>query len=197
MKTLLLVDDDTALRSQFAFALGGNYRVVEAGSREQAYKIIEEESIAIALVDLGLPPYENSDREGQSIISKLLFEQNSKVIVLTGQDSPTYAQELIELGVFDYLLKPIEIPTLLSALQRANFFIENEKKRKDENIQLSFSVDPKSGLKASSEEAQKQLLLSILNKTNFNIYQSAKLLNSSRENIYYFIKKFHIERPLD
>ena len=197
MKTLLLVDDDKALRSQFAFALSGMYEIFEAETKEEAYGIIQEKSISIALIDLGLPPYENSDVEGRAIISKLLFEQNSKVIVLTGQDSPTYAQELIELGVFDYLLKPIEMPTLLSALQRADFFIENEKKREDENIQLSFSVDPKSGLKASSEEAQKQLLISILNRTNFNIYQSAKLLNSSRENIYYFIKKFQIERPLD
>ena len=198
MKTLLLVDDDDSIRSQFSFTLKNRYKLFEAKNRKEAYKIITDENINIALIDLGLPPHQNSYEEGMLIASKLINEQNSKVIVLTGQESQIYSKELIALGVFDYLNKPISIPLLLSSMDRADFFIDNENSDKNkDNIKVSFNINPKSGLKASSEEAQKQLLKNILNKTKFNIYRTAKILGSSRENIYYFIKKFSIERPLD
>jgi len=197
MKKLLLVDDDAALRKQFCFALENEYKLYEASNKQEALDIIAKETIDIALVDLGLPPFENTHHEGRLIISALKESLETKIIVLTGQQSSKYAKELIEIGVFDYLLKPVDIPTLLASLKRASFFIDNELDPKHESVKLSFSTNLADGLKGSSDEAQKQLLLSVLNKTNFNINQSSKILGISRENCYYFLKKFHIKRPID
>ena len=193
MKTLLLVDDDISLLKQLSFALGEEYEVLEAQNRQEAFEIIKQKHIDIALVDLGLPPFENSYTEGRIIISKLLEETEAKVIVLTGQESEEYSRELVNLGVFDYLFKPIEIPALLDSLKRASFFIDNET-TSQEQIRLSFATSLQDGLKTSSDEAQRQLLLKVLKKTGFNINQSAKLLGISRENCYYFLKKFDIKR---
>jgi DNA-binding NtrC family response regulator len=193
--SVLLVDDDEALRKQFIFALEKKYKIFEADRREEAFEIIDKHTLDVAIIDLGLPPYENSHREGRLIISKLLENSHTKIIVLTGQESKEYSTELISMGVFDYLLKPVSIPTLLSSIQRAAFFIENEKEKDVNTFELSFDVSLTDGLKGSSDEAQKQMLLKVLQQTNFNINQSAKLLGASRENIYYFLKKFHIQRP--
>ena len=196
MKTLLIVDDDIAIVKQIAFALSQKYRIFEALSIEEALHIIDTETIDIALVDLGLPPHENDYTYGNIVITKLLETTNAKVIVLTGQSDESYPKELIQKGVFDYIHKPVDMSFLASAIDRASFFLENELLSENE-IKLSFSTSLQDGLKASSEEAQRQLLLKVLKQTGFNISKTAKLLNISRENCYYFLKKFHIERPSD
>jgi len=192
-KKVLLIDDDIAILKQISFALYNQYDITEAQNREEAFELINNNKYDIAVVDLGLPPYENSFREGRLIVSKFLEETKTKVIVLTGQNDETYPKQLIEMGVFDYIKKPVDIPTLIQALNRASFFIENE--TQDENIvRLNFQASLKDGLKESAEEAQKQLLLKALAKTDFNINQTAKMLGISRENCYYFLKKFGIKR---
>lgn len=194
MKKLLLIDDDTAILKQLSFTFSKEYTVLEATSREKAYELIEQhKDIAIALVDLGLPPFENSNREGRFIITKLLDTTDAKVLVLTGQERKEYAQEALEMGVFDYILKPINMPTLVSALQRASFFIDNMHHDKKE-VTLNITTTLEDGLKTSADEVQKQLLTKVLNQTDFNISQTSKNLGISRENCYYFLKKFKISR---
>lgn len=193
MKKLLLVDDDDSLRKQFCFFLEKEFEVYEAANRQEALDIIGNTNLDMALVDLGLPPHENSHKEGRVVVQELLKNSRTKVLVLTGQESKEYAQELIGSGVFDYLLKPLDMQPLLSSLRRASFFIENES-IKDDLVKLTFTAELHGGLKATSDEAQKRLLLAVLKKTDFNIYQSAKILNISRENCYYFLKKFNITR---
>lgn len=191
--TLLLVDDDIALRTQLRFALEKEYTLLEAGNKAEALTLIDNHHIDIALVDLGLPPHENDYQEGKAIVHYIQQSQPTKIIILTGQESKAYAKDLIKQGVFDYLSKPLAIETLLQSLNRAAFFTENEDS--DNHLHIHLDMELSDGLKGTSDEAQRQFLLKILQKTHFNIYQSAKLLGISRERIYYFLKKFNIQRP--
>ena len=195
MKNLLLVDDDTAILKQLSFALGSHYHIFEAKNTQEAFGIIEKHHIDIALVDLGLPPFENSHREGRIIINKLLQESDAKVLVLTGQEDEDYPKELIEMGVFDYIGKPVAIPSLLQSLKRASFFIDNTTTKEKDSVTLLFQTSLEDGLKGSADKAQKELLTRVLHQTHFNVNQTAKILGISRENCYYFLKKFGIERP--
>ena len=197
MKTLLLVDDDIAIVKQLHFALASEYKVLEATSKEEALNLIDNNTIDIALVDLGLPPFENSHKEGLAIIKYLLQNSFAKVLVLTGQTNQQYLQELIALGVFDYLSKPVDLEKLKHALQRASFFLDHEKAQESQAITLHFHTSLENGLKGSADKAQRELLLKILKQTHFNINQTAKILGISRENCYYFLKKFDIQRPHD
>ncbi len=195
-KKLLLVDDDIAILKQLTFALQIHYDVIEASSKEEACELIQKhaQELDMALVDLGLPPFENSHTQGRAIIAHLLEKTDAKVLVLTGQSNPLYPQELIAMGVFDYISKPIQIAELMTSLQRAAFFIDN-KPTLENNIRLEFQTSLEDGLKGSADKAQKELLTKILQQTNFNINQTAKILGISRENCYYFLKKFNINRP--
>ena len=195
MQTLLLVDDDIAILKQLSFTFSNEFIVLEAQSREEAFTLIKNTpKIDIALVDLGLPPHENSNAEGKLIVSKLLECSEAKILILTGQENRDYPNELIEMDVFDYIQKPVDIPSLKQAVNRASFFKENESNSK-KAVKLSFHTSLKDGLKGSADLAQKQLLQKVLQQTAFNINQTSKILGISRENCYYFLKKFHIERP--
>ena len=198
MQTLLLVDDDLAILKQLSFMFCKEYRVLEAQNRQEAIKLIKENrDIDIALVDLGLPPHENSYEEGKIVIEYLLQTSDSKILVLTGQESSEYPKELIRLGIFDYIQKPIDLPSLKNAIKRASFFVSHLQEDSVDSVHLSFKTLFEDGLKGSADEAQKQLLLKVLKQTHFNVNQTSKLLGISRENCYYFLKKFHIERPND
>ena len=55
--TVLVVDDDEALRRGLCWALDEEaYRVLEAGTRAEAGELLERERIDVVLSDLRLPP---------------------------------------------------------------------------------------------------------------------------------------------
>ncbi|MEA3384141.1 MAG: response regulator [Campylobacterota bacterium] len=189
--TLLLTDDDQLLRSQIRFSIESMFdEVFEASNIQESFDIIINNDVDIALVDLAL------ENEFDGIeISKKTVEQSIKTIVFTANKSDDVVKQLIKEGVFDYLNKPVSIPTLIDSLNRAILFKENEQKLEKENIyKLDQCVDAKDGIKNSLTHLEKDLLVKILKQNDFNIYQCAKLLNTKRENIYYFIKKYGISR---
>ena len=59
---------------------------------------------------------------------------------------------------------------------------------------LQLNAKVADGLKAVREEAEEKLVRQVLKDTDFNIYRSAEKLGIKRESIYYFMKKFGINR---
>jgi two-component system, response regulator RegA len=53
------------------------------------------------------------------------------------------------------------------------------------------------GLKLAREEVMVKIIRSVLVETSFNVSESARRLNITREHLYYFIKKYGIDRPAD
>ena len=51
------------------------------------------------------------------------------------------------------------------------------------------------GLKAAREAVMVKLIRNTLSETNFNVSETSRRLNISRENLYYFMKRFNIVRP--
>jgi DNA-binding NtrC family response regulator len=194
MSRLLIVEDDTALRKQLQFALESQHEVKEAGDRQQTEEILKNFTPQIAIVDLGLPPNEQSTEEGLAI-AKVLVELQCKVIILTGQKTKEAAMDSLENGCFDFLFKPIEMEKLIFSIQRAELFIETEAELKNSGIEkIEFHTEMGKGLQEIRESAEKNLIIKVLNDTGFNVYQSAKILGVKRESLYYFMKKFGIER---
>ena len=192
---LLIVEDDIALRSQIVFAFEVEYEIKEANDRKEAEEILKNEFFELALIDLGLPPYEQTATEGEKIVSYITQHYNTKVIVLTGQSSENAAKNLVKNGIFDYLVKPANMQDLKKSLKRAEFFYKKESEiEKDGVFKISLDADINNSFKDIGDEAQKQFLLKVLKETDFNIYKTAKILGTKRENIYYFIKKFGIHR---
>jgi DNA-binding NtrC family response regulator len=198
MENILLVEDDVALRTQTRFALEEQFTIFEAASVQEGINILNAHEISIVILDLGLPPRENTPDEGMKLLGYILEKLSAKVIILTGQKTEDTALEAIKSGAFDYILKPVTMEKIIFSIDRAMLFQDAEKKMEKRGIKkVSFDIEIGKGLQPAREEAERNIILKILKDTNFNVYKSAKLLGVKRESLYYFIKKFGLKREGD
>lgn len=195
---LLLVEDDDALRATWAglLALEG----LEVRSAVDAASALLEASHhphpALALLDLGLPPSPGDPSVGLVLLQQLLLEiPRLKVVVLTGQNEPAVCWEAIGHGAFDYLVKPASRAAVLQALQRARLFAASERHLAQQGqVRLTVTAPMDEGVREFGEAAQERLVRSVLDDCGHNVAQAARALGLSRENLYYFIRKFGIDR---
>jgi two-component system response regulator RegA len=195
---ILLVEDDPALRTMLRGLLELHaFAVSETQSREAALeKLGTDPTISVVILDLGLPPYAHHIGEGIATLKAIQADiLPVKVIVLTGQDQEAAALEAVREGAFDFLAKPASAQTILGAITRALLFLQKERELGQQGItRIAINAQISDGLKGVRIDAEERLVRQILKETGFNVYQSAKRLGIKRENIYYFLKKFGIER---
>lgn len=198
---IILVEDDPVLRQMLENMLTmEGYLVKLSDSRHSAIETLRENpETSVMVVDLGLPPMPHKTDEGLALIKEIREEAHLvKIIVLTGQDEEQSALEAIREGAFDFLSKPSSSEDILLALSRAILFYRTEQDMSAEGVaRLTFSAKVSDGLKAVREEAEEKLVRQVLRDTGFNVYQSAAKLGVKRESIYYFMKKFGINRESD
>lgn len=198
MARIIIIEDDEALRKQLRFTLENENTIAEAGNRNEAMAVLKEFTPEIAILDLGLPPNENSPAEGLFLIDHICGQYPTKIIVLTGQTTKEVAVKSLETGCFDYLEKPVNTDQLIFSVERAKLFLETEQELKNRGVEkLELQVEIGNGLQNIREKAEKNLIIRILKETGFNVYKSAKILGVKRESLYYFIKKFNLERGQD
>lgn len=196
--TILLVEDDAAIRSMLAgcLALHG-YAVIEVSNRNDALaRLRNDPQIRLVILDLGLAPCPHETVEGIATLRAIQQEvMPVKVIVLTGQDHEAAALEAVREGAFDFLSKPAGAETILSAVRRAELFHYNEQQLGREGLaRIAITAHIGDGLKSVRSDAEERLVRQVLKETGFNIYQTAKRLGVKRENVYYFLKKYEIQR---
>ncbi len=198
MKPILLVDDDPALRGMLGFSLETEgYDVSEAESREDAIKHLQQSEFNIVLLDMGMPPAEHSPDEGIAVLNWLSDNQPQvKTIVLTGQQADSTSYLALKNGAFDYLEKPVTVESLLQSVKRALLFYEQEEKLKEQEgvhkVQVEATLG--SGVKQVRNSAEEKLVRRVLAETQFNVHETARRLGLKRENVYYLIKKYSLER---
>jgi two-component system, response regulator RegA len=113
--SLLVVEDDDALRSRLAAAFRSRgFDAREAASVAEAERLLAEESPEYAIVDLRI-----GERSGLDVVRALLAaDAGTRVVVLTGYGSIATAIEAIRLGAVHYLTKPADADAILAALER-------------------------------------------------------------------------------
>jgi DNA-binding NtrC family response regulator len=198
-RTVLVVEDDASLRDWWCGSLEDmGYHVLLAGSTPQALGMARQSPVPVelALLDLGLPPHPNEPTAGLELMRLLILEQPSlKVVVLTGQDEPSVALTAIGLGAFDFLNKPASSQRLREALARAVLFLQAEKQLStDGQARMTLTAPIGEGVREFGEAAQERLVRSVLADSQFNVAQASRKLGLTREHLYYFMKKFGIER---
>lgn len=114
--SILIVDDDPNLTKSLSDILktrGWSIEVV--GTGKEALLKATSASYDVALVDLRLP-----DMVGTELFRPLQrLSPQTAIIVITGFADLESAMEAINLGVFAYLTKPIEVEELLSKIENA------------------------------------------------------------------------------
>lgn len=197
---ILIVEDDDPLRDAWVATLTrAGYRVRQASNATDA---IAQLRVAprpqLVLLDLGLPPRPGDPSVGLALLRQLLLEMPSiKVLVLTGQDEPAISWEAISAGAFDFLIKPVSRAQVVQSLDRAKLFLASERQLADQGqARIVVTAPLGEGVREFGEAAQERLVRAVMEGCQHNVAEAARLLGLSRENLYYFIRKFGIERQV-
>jgi DNA-binding NtrC family response regulator len=116
MATILIVDDDPALRDGISETVGDfGHGSRLAGSGHEALRILAAEEIDGVLLDLRMP----GDMDGIEVLRRVRRIENSPpVAVLTAFASAENTIEAMRLGAFDHLTKPVGRQELAALLSR-------------------------------------------------------------------------------
>ncbi len=118
--TVLVVDDDEAVRSGLYWALTSDYHVLQASSREEACGLINDEKIEVVVSDLHLPPQVDDIVEGLALIDVARAQDPPlQVVVITGSDSKRAALEAVRRGAYGFFEKPLDPAELLHIVNQA------------------------------------------------------------------------------
>ena len=113
---LLLVDDEKDFVNTLAERLElRGFQVQTALDGESALKIIENDPPQVVVLDVLMPGL-----SGLDVLQQMKARvPQIPVILLTGRGSATEGAEGMQLGAYDYLMKPINIDNLIRKIERA------------------------------------------------------------------------------
>ena len=148
--TVLIVDDDEAIRTQTRWALSSEYEVCLAEDRRRAVEVFTSNRPAVTLLDLGLPPRPNDPDEGLAALSDMLAVDNTaKIIVISGQSEKRNAIEAVGAGAYDFLCKPVDMDELklllrrcLNVLDLEREYLELQRSRQSETFEQMLGSSP-------------------------------------------------------
>jgi len=153
---VFLVEDEVVIRNGIKSKIdwdGEGFEFAgEAGDGELAYPKIMETKPDILITDIKMPFVNGLE------LSKLVKKEipDIKIILLTGYDEFEYAKEAINIGVEEYLLKPISSEKLLETLHAVTDRIIKESEEKE--LLLRYDMD----MKENSEREKLKFLSRLL-----------------------------------
>lgn len=157
--TVLVVDDDDAVRSGLYWALTSDYQVLQASSRDEACNLIIEEDIDVVVSDLHLPPHLDDIAEGLALIDVARAQDPPmQVVVITGSDSKRAALEAVRRGAYGFFEKPLDPAELLHIVNQAARMrlLEIENRRLREELSRPPGFAHLTGSSAALERVLKQ-----------------------------------------
>jgi DNA-binding NtrC family response regulator len=113
---VLIVDDEAEFASTLAERLAlRNYDVNAVNRSDDAIKTIRDHPPDVVLLDLRMPGI-----GGFEVLRTIKeFDPTIEVILLTGQPKSESAEEGIPTGLFDYVVKPVDITELITKINNA------------------------------------------------------------------------------
>lgn len=114
---VLIIEDSPPMAMMLQMILDETYDVVLAYSGQQAMTVLHAQSFHLVLCDIGLP-----DTDGITLRRKIEADtklQSIPFIFLTANESDRIATQACELGIDDYLQKPVDPAILLRAVKRS------------------------------------------------------------------------------
>ena len=117
---ILIVDDDSAVRSSLSFMLkrAGNEVKTASGPRE-AMDVVRAESPALILMDMNFT-LSTTGEEGLTLLKQVkVFRPDVPVILMTAWGSIQLAVQGMQAGAFDFITKPWNNAALLRRIETA------------------------------------------------------------------------------
>lgn len=113
---ILMVDDETEFLELMTKRLDRrNFKVTTAASGPAAIEAVSREAFDVVVLDVRMP-----GMDGIETLKRIKDKApQTEVILLTGHANMEVALQGMELGAFDYLLKPVAINDLIFKIQDA------------------------------------------------------------------------------
>lgn len=114
-KSILVLEDNDFVRMQIVkFLQSGGYAAIEASNVDDGLKIMQNDSIACALVDVRMEP-----DDGFAFIEKMqVHDIKAPVVLVTGDQNHDILSKASQLGVSSVLMKPVDKDRLLKMVDR-------------------------------------------------------------------------------
>ncbi|RCW64251.1 response regulator transcription factor [Saliterribacillus persicus] len=129
-KTILVVDDEPRSREGVKKTIEksaiGAFDVLTANDAKEAIQLIEKHKINLLITDIRMP-----EMTGLELLKVLKENQDDPVVIIMSAYSEfEYAHQALQLGVVNYLLKPISKEKLMEAIEKA-INVDNQKLQTD------------------------------------------------------------------
>lgn len=115
MPTVLLVDDDETIRDALSEFLSEEYVCHTAETAEKAFTRLEDDVYDVVLTDISMPGLSGLELLGH-VRQKF---PNTPVIIISGISDQEHARGLIQLGAFDFLIKPFRLELVETSVKKA------------------------------------------------------------------------------
>ncbi len=114
MARILIVDDDRSIRRTLEKFLGGEGHDVST-AQDAPGAIAAADGSELMLLDLGLP-----GGSGFDVLSAMATRSRAPtIVVVTARDDMQSTVKAIQLGAYEYMVKPVDIDRLRDVMQRA------------------------------------------------------------------------------
>jgi putative nucleotidyltransferase with HDIG domain len=153
------MDDDVSVcRSIAAFLKSVGYSVKTAHSGAEALGLLASERFACMLVDIRMP-----GMSGLEVMPRALaLDGDLAMVVLTAvNDAPT-ARDALTMGAVDYLVKPVELPTLKSVLEKALYRRRLTKERRNVERMIREEVESRTAELEIEKQSLRQLTVGMV-----------------------------------
>ncbi|MEW6057188.1 MAG: sigma-54 dependent transcriptional regulator [Bdellovibrionota bacterium] len=121
-RTVLVVDDEAAVRSSIAGVLGDEgYRVLTASDGATALELISHDLPDVILLDVWMTgPNGERQQEGLETLGRVKSQHpDAIVVIMSGHGTIETAVKATKLGAYDFIEKPLSLEKLLVTLQNA------------------------------------------------------------------------------
>lgn len=115
MPTLLIVDDDAAIRGILYDLFSDRYECHTASMAEEAFQYLEVEHYDAIITDIAMPGL-----TGVELLKRVqLRDESTPVILISGKGSEQDSKSLLALGAFAYVNKPFNLAEIEETVERA------------------------------------------------------------------------------
>ena len=144
VKTVLIVDDEQAIRDVLKFnLLKEGYKILEASDGQQGLEMALSEKPDLIMLDIMLPKM-----DGLTVCKRVKNSCNIPIIILTAKDTEVDKIVGLELGADDYITKPFSVRELVARVKanirkadvtvnttniQPDIVVEKQTKKKPEN----------------------------------------------------------------
>src|SRR4029078_3493424 len=148
MQTILIIDDDRdmcLLLKRFLTRHG--YEVMEAYNGKKALELLETVEPSLVMCDFRL-----EDMEGNVLLGKIKERYpHLPVIIITGYSDIKIAVEVMKMGAYDYITKPLFPDEILVTIKQA---LETASKERDMPVQqkAATNAEPRTDTTTTTKE---------------------------------------------